>query len=206
MNLHYRKEFNLSEFWTRKLFSRSIPIRGLQDLVVERCLVSLKPLIYSPMGDPVIMLSYRRSDSLAETGRIYDHLVRRFGKISIFRDVDSIPLGKDFRECLEHAVEHCKVLIAIIGPNWLDIIDEDGNRRLDSPTDLLRLEIEAALRREIPVIPVLVNGGEMPKVNALPRKLRAITRLQGIRIQHDPSFKRDMHQLIDGIEKLLRIS
>ena len=107
---------------------------------------------------PNIFISYRREDSADISGRINDRLVERFGKNAVFKDVDSIPIGRDFRRHLQEAVGRCDALLVIIGKQWCDATDEHGKRRLDDPRDHLRIEIETALERgDIPVIPVLVQ-------------------------------------------------
>src|SRR6476659_10190381 len=101
-----------------------------------------------------VFISYRRDDSADVTGRIYDRLAQKYGAANVVMDVDSIPLGVDFREFLGSAVGRCRVLLAVIGPQWLPILA----RRREAPLDFVRLEIEAALERRIPVIPALVSG------------------------------------------------
>ncbi len=93
-----------------------------------------------------IFISYRRSDSADIAGRIYDRLTGRFGRNPIFKDVDSIPLGLDFKEFLDAKVSECSVLLAIIGDRWLEAIDELGERRLNDPADFVRIEIEFAMK------------------------------------------------------------
>ncbi len=90
----------------------------------------------------VIFVSYRRTDSAHVAGRIYDRLVGGFSKASIFKDVDSIPLGLDFKEYLDEKVSECSVLLALIGDRWLEARDSTGRRRLDDPSDFVRIEIE----------------------------------------------------------------
>jgi len=151
-----------------------------------------------------IFISYRRSDSADITGRIYDRLIGRFGKEPIFKDVDSIPLGLDFVEYLDMKVGECDVLLAIIGGNWLDAKDENGNNRLDNPADFVRIEIQAALDRNIPVIPLLVRDTRMPREEDLPLKLRKLVYRNGTPIRSDPDFHRDMDSLLGALEKLVR--
>src|SRR5262245_35720658 len=103
-----------------------------------------------------LFISYRREDSQHITGRIYDRLVQEFGQPNVFKDVDSIPLGSDFRQVLNEAVSQCDALVAVIGESWLQVPDRAGKKRLDSKNDFIRVEIEAALERGIPVIPVVV--------------------------------------------------
>jgi hypothetical protein len=92
------------------------------------------------------------------------------------------------------------MLIAIIGPKWATTCDDDGNRRLAAADDLVRLEIEAALNRNIRVIPVLVDGAEMPKPQQLPASLAALARRNGLRIRHE-SFRQDVRRLLQAVEK-----
>lgn len=150
-----------------------------------------------------IFISYRRDDSRAQTGRIYDHLESHFGRNRVFIDVDSIPLGVEFPQRLDQAVKRCQVFLAIIGSKWLAVTNDAGQRRIDSPTDWVRLEIEAALRHEIPIIPVLVDGGTMPNADLLPGDLKSLPKWQTSKIRHDPDFRRDIRRLIKGIEEVL---
>src|ERR1700686_4306387 len=108
----------------------------------------------------MIALSYRREDSVAVAGRLYDRLQSAFGRENVFMDFDSIPPGVDFREHIMRSIERSHVLVAVIGPNWLG--DKGGLRRIDNPNDFVRFEIGSALARGIPVIPVLANDARMP--------------------------------------------
>jgi hypothetical protein len=76
-----------------------------------------------------LFISYRRSDSEAYTGRVYDRLVQHFGREQVFKDVDAIPLGVDFRTHLKSVIANCHAVIAVIGRSWLDARDEAGARR-----------------------------------------------------------------------------
>jgi TIR domain len=148
----------------------------------------------------VIFISYRRQDSGDVTGRIYDRLVQQFGREAIFKDVDSIPLGVDFRGVLDKAVGQCNLLLAVIGRQWLSSQNESGARRLDDARDFVRIEIEAALQRNIPVIPLLVQGAMTPGENDLPPSLQALVYRNAIPIRPDPDFHPDVDRLIKGIE------
>ena len=150
-----------------------------------------------------IFISYRRQDSADITGRIYDRLIQRFGKEQIFKDVDSIPLGVDFREHLNRMVGNCDVVLAVMGDRWLTADDPDRNRRLDDPKDFVRIELEAALERKIPVIPVLVREAQMPEERELPAALAALAYRNGIAVRTDPDFHHDMDRLIVGVESHL---
>ncbi|MCL4878322.1 MAG: FHA domain-containing protein [Anaerolineae bacterium] len=152
---------------------------------------------------PRIFISYRRADSRKDVGRIYDRLVDAFGKENIFKDVDSIPLGKDFREVLREAVAQCDVLLAIIGRHWLDIKDENGNRRLDDPGDFVRIEIESGLQRDsCLVIPVLVDNAILPRADALPTDLRELTFKNATVVRDDPDFHNDVTRIIRELSRI----
>jgi hypothetical protein len=146
-----------------------------------------------------IFISYRREDSADISGRISDRLVDRFGKNAVFKDVDSIPIGRDFRTHLQEAVGRCDALLAIIGKQWCDA-SVNGKRRLDDPRDHLRIELESALARNIPVIPVLVQGASMPEEEMLPESLRSLAYRHAIPVRPDPDFNVDLDRLMRGME------
>ena len=147
-----------------------------------------------------IFISYRRSDSNDVTGRIHDHLELYFGKDAIFRDIDSITLG-DFPNQLDRALNESSVMLAVIGPTWIDTADKNG-RRLDEPGDFVRQEIAAALKRKIPVIPVLISGAHMPKREELPAILKTLARQQAFEIRTARDFRRDVGELCRRISQL----
>ena len=153
-----------------------------------------------------IFISYRRSGSISEAGRIYDRLVTEFGKGNVFKDVDSIPLGIDFAEYIAQEVGKCQALLVIIDKTWVTVKDIDGNRRLYSQNDFVRIEIEAALEREIPIIPILLEGVSIPDISDLPESLHPLVRRNGVRVGHDPRFHSDMNRLIKGLRTLIFIS
>jgi hypothetical protein len=123
---------------------------------------SATPVKQSPSLAPGIFISYRRQDAPHLAGRLYDRLGEHFGQERVFMDVDSIEPGLDFGEIIERAVSSSAVMLVLIGDKWLTTTDPRGRQRLDNPDDYVRLEIEAALGREIRVIPVLVEGAAMP--------------------------------------------
>lgn len=141
-----------------------------------------------------IFVSYRREDSADVTGRLCDALEREFGAENIFRDVDSIPLGVDFREHLGAAVQRCRVLLAVIGRNWAGSV-EGGSRRIDDPADFVRVEVESAIARGVPVIPLLVGQAAMPKADALPAALAPLAYRNGMSLRPDPDFRNDVARL-----------
>jgi hypothetical protein len=131
-----------------------------------------------------IFISYRRDDSEGEAGRLYDDLIRVFGTNAVFMDVSDIHPGKDFRQAIDDNVAKSAVLLAIIGPGWTTIKDASGVRRLDQPNDFVRLEITSALTRGIDVIPVLVHGARMPKLDELPESLQNLAYRNCVELTH----------------------
>jgi hypothetical protein len=142
-----------------------------------------------------VFISYRREDSAGHAGRVQDRLAREFGRDLLFMDVDGIPLGRNFVKVLQEEVAKCSVLLAVIGREWLGARAEDGTRRLDNPNDFVRVEIAAALQRDIPVIPILLDGTKVPRADQLPNDLQELTLRNGLGVRHS-SFHADMDILI----------
>ena len=152
-----------------------------------------------------IFISYRREDSAWQAGRIYDRLVARFGKESIFKDVDVIQAGDNFQQRIDEAVSQCDVLIAIIGQKWLSVTDEKERRRLDNPADWVRLEIETALNREnVRVIPILLDKVSMPATQDLPISLQPLCYRHAASIRQDPDFRKDVDYVLRIVEQHLK--
>lgn len=150
---------------------------------------------------PRIFISYRRQDSSNMTGRIHDRLVREFGDRNVFRDVYDIPAGSDFRAILNKEVSQCNIFLAIIGPQWVDVTDSQGNRRLDNPNDFVRIEVESALKNpRTLVIPVLVKNANMPVEEDLPESLRDLCYRNAVKVRTDPDFPRDSEMLTNQIK------
>ncbi len=159
----------------------------------------------SRSGPPLkIFISYRRADSADVVGRIYDSLVQEFGRESIFKDVDSIPMGVDFRKFLADSVTQCNVFLAIIGRHWL--VTEDGRRRLDDSTDWVRIEIESALARNIPVVPITVSGASLPPASELPASLQDLVYRNSMAVRSDPDFHHDMQRLAKSIQSATEVT
>jgi hypothetical protein len=148
---------------------------------------------------PRIFISYRRQDSRGDAGRIYDRLRPEFGEANLFMDVTAIPLGVNFVKVLREEVARCDVLLAVIGPTWLDARDDDGARRLDNANDFVRVEVGAALQRDIPVIPVLLEGTRMPRIQQLPGDLHELAQRNALDVRHT-SFHADMDKLVAGLK------
>jgi hypothetical protein len=149
-----------------------------------------------------IFISYRRADSEGYAGWLFDQLSPRFGTRNIFRDVVSIHPGDNFARKIEESVQACDALLALIGPQWLTIKDEQGRLRLEDPNDYVRLEIAAALARDIRVIPILVQGASMPEAAALPENLKPLALRNAIELS-STRFHMDVEPLIDAIEQAM---
>jgi TIR domain len=150
-----------------------------------------------------VFISYRRDDSSGSTGRLHDRLEREFGRDLLFMDVDAaIPLGVNFVKILREEVAKCDVLLAVVGPNWLNASDDKGNRRLDNANDFVRIEIAAALQRDIHVIPILLDGAKVPKIDQLPDELKELPLRNGLEVRH-ASFHGDVDRLARGLKKIL---
>ena len=147
---------------------------------------------------PKIFVCHRREDTADVAGRIFDRLVMNYGDQQILKHLDSIPLGVDFREYLGRMVGECDVLLAVIGPRWLDA--EGDTSRLDDPRDFVRIEIESALTREIPVVPLFVGGASMPWEEDVPESIRPFVYRNGVPVRPDPDFHGDMDRVIAGLD------
>jgi formylglycine-generating enzyme required for sulfatase activity len=145
-----------------------------------------------------IFLSYRRQDSAGVAGRIYDRLRAHFGDDGVFMDIDSIPFGEDFREHIDAAVGQCEVVLAVIGPKWAG--ETDDKRRIDDPKDFVRIELESALHRRLPVIPILIDHASMPAEADLPSSLDRLAFRNAIEVDQGRDFHAHVTRLIRGID------
>lgn len=132
-----------------------------------------------------VFINYRRGDSSGYAGRLYDALADRSPNWQVFMDIDTIEPGTDFVTVIDQALNNCDVVIAVIGDQWIAAADAKGQRRLDDPNDFVRLELAAALERDVRVIPALVQGTEMPSASEFPDVLA-------------PLARRHAHELSDG--------
>ena len=148
---------------------------------------------------PKIFISYRRGDSIAYAGRIHDHLSQHFGADKVFMDIGGIAPGEDFVNVLDTRVADSDVVIALIGPGWLNASDERG-RRIDQPDDFVRYELAAALEQGKRLIPVLVSGARMPGADQLPPALARLARCQAHPVD-DSRFAYDLDALIRTLER-----
>jgi hypothetical protein len=151
-----------------------------------------------------IFISYRRQDSAPYAGRLYDRLSEVFGPDNVFMDVDDIDPGADFASLIEQKVTSCDALVAVIGRNW-PASGEAQRSRLDDPHDFVRLELELALRRNVLVIPVLVEGALMPAANDIPAGLHEFTQRQAVELS-DRDFNHGFEKLLNALETVPALS
>lgn len=149
-----------------------------------------------------IFINYRRDDAPGVAGRLFDQLARSFPRRDLFMDVDAIKPGLDFVKQLDAQVAQCDVLLALVGPHWLHAKDQSGNRRLEGDKDYVRIEIASALERDIPVIPVLIDGTEMPPEGSLPDDLKNLTRRQSLELRHT-RFTSDANAIVLALKDCL---
>ena len=149
-----------------------------------------------------IFVNYRRDDAPGVAGRLFDRLSMNFAQSEMFMDVDAMKPGLDFVKQLDEQVSKCSVMLAIIGPGWLNARDEKGRRRLDLPRDSVRVELASALKREIPVIPLLVNGTAMPSEDDLPDDLKPLANRHGLELRHS-RFAADSDAVIRALTEIM---
>ncbi len=145
-------------------------------------------------GADRIFINYRRADTRWAAARLYDGLSQRLGADGLFMDVDSIPPGVDFVEYLNDFVDRSSAIIVLIGPDWLTVTDETGQRRIDDPDDFVNIEICRAMERNVSVIPVLVDEASMPSEAELPERLKGLARRQAVRLDHK-TYGQDLERL-----------
>jgi hypothetical protein len=150
-----------------------------------------------------LFLCYRRADSGPFADRLYRALAARFGEDNVFRDVEAIRLGEDFRQSVQRAIAGCDVFLPLIGPGWLGAADDEGARRLDRPSDPVRIELESAIARGLRIVPILVGGARMPRRDRMPAGLHEVSNLAGAQITGDPTNPADP-ALAASIEALIR--
>ena len=149
-----------------------------------------------------IFISYRRGDSAAWAGRIWEHLTGAFGPERVFMDVDSINLGEDFLDVIERYIDLIDVMLVIIGQRSVDAADAQGRRRLDLDGDFVAIEVGRALERGCRVVPLLVDQASMPEAEELPPRLSVLARRHAVDVSH-AAFARDMERLISSLTPLL---
>jgi len=150
----------------------------------------------------LIFVSYRRQDTQSATGRLCDKLQAHFGHDQVFHDIESIDAGSSFPEIIASKIAESSIVLVMIGRHWLDVAGNEGKARLFDPGDYVRLEVAAALERRIPVIPVLVEGAQMPVAAVLPESIAALASRQAHEIT-EQRWQYDTDLLVKEIERFV---
>lgn len=153
--------------------------------------------------NPKIIVSYRRSDS-AMAGRIFDRLAQHFGKTSLFIDIDNVPFGVDFRKHIDDALKASDLMIAVVGEKWLGP-QAGGKLRIMNEADPVRVELETALKRDITVLPVLLDGTSMPDPADLPEAIRDFAYRNALEVESGRDFNMHIERLVRAIEQILGV-
>ena len=149
-----------------------------------------------------IFISYRRDDSQIASQSIYEALVKEIGFDQVFFDIDDIPYGVNFKTHLDRVVSECGIMLVMIGPDWSNATDAKGQRRLDDPTDFVRIEVESAIERGLTVIPVLLKGARMPSADELPDSLKEFTFLNAAVVEWGADLRAHRERLFKVIRRL----
>jgi hypothetical protein len=147
-----------------------------------------------------VFLSYRRTDVGGYAGRLHDDLVSHLGPKNVFQDVAAIPVGQDFTQVIDRQLDDCEAVLAVIGPGWLTASTDTDTPRLQEPDDYVRLELHRALRRGIPVVPVLVGGARLPAADELPPELTELVRRQSVTLR-DETWRADVRGLVQSLRQ-----
>jgi len=142
-----------------------------------------------------VFISYRRQTAAGEARALFNDLVARLGKNAVFMDVDSISLGRDFRNELQKTLAACDLMLVLIDKDWAAAKDERGQTRLENAGDFVRMEIEAALKRDIVVTPVLVKGAQMPAAKELPPEISDLVYRNAFELSHG-RWESDVREMI----------
>src|SRR5579871_3266789 len=152
-----------------------------------------------------IFLSYRRDDCPYAAHLVHTRLAKDFGASRVFMDIDDIPLGEDFRTHIAQTIEGCSIAVAVIGDHWHGISSTPGAPpRIHDPDDFVRTEIEIALRRKIPVIPVLVGGAKLPSKVSLPESLHELIFRNAVEVRAGKDCHAQLSTLSSGIDRHLQ--
>ena len=152
---------------------------------------------------PTIFISYRQEESRHIVGRIFDRLANHYGRSNIFVDIEAMPLGVDFRAHLRTTIETSEIVLVVIGSQWLSVQNESGRPRITDTRDWVRIELEAALAKGIPVIPLCVDRVPMPNARELPKSLRKFAFHHSTCIDSGSDFHSHMDRLIRSMDEQL---
>ena len=147
-----------------------------------------------------IFINYRRDDTSTNASRLYEWLAERYGDDQVFMDVDAIEPGVRWREAIDRAVGSSNLVLALIGTEWLTSL----SRRLNDEDDFMRYELETALRRDVRIIPVLVEGAKMPRSDELPDSLAGLPEFQAFEVRNE-RFRYDKEELLRRVDRAVGI-
>ncbi len=147
-----------------------------------------------------IFISHRVDDAGGTAGRIYDALVQEFGKERVFFDGESLHRGDNWREKIEQTLDETDAMIVVIGRGWLEEFDA---RRSQGTRDVHKQELEAALKRQLPMFLTLVDGAGMPSRDLLPRGLKKLNEIEAQPLPQK-GFQHYVERLVQDIEERLR--
>lgn len=146
-----------------------------------------------------LFISYRRQESSHVAGRIYDHLEREFGQSKVFLDVEAIPIGSDFRSQIRGALLDCTAMVLVIGRRWSKLFERGVFGSWGDRVDYVPTEIELALEHSVRILPILVDGAEMPQKATLPKSVRQVCHLQAAPIRAGLDFRTDIARVTTAI-------
>jgi hypothetical protein len=148
----------------------------------------------------VIFISYRRKDSGGHAGRLHEELVRRYGRESIFMDIDSLHGGVEFRDRIHEALDASDTALVLIGETWTGPTHDDEARRIDREDDLVRREVAGALaHKTVTVVPILVEEAELPGASELPEELSSLRNLHVCRLRNS-EWKSDVRRIAQAVD------
>jgi hypothetical protein len=150
-----------------------------------------------------VFISYRGDDSNGYAVLLYLALARRFGRAAVFLDSASLAPGCDFAGELVTKVRQAAVVFAVIGSRWLAATDAQGRRRIDNPGDWIRRELAEAFAAKTAVVPVLLDGAELPPGAELPADVAALSRCHYRRLRHRDALA-DLARLAADARVLIR--
>jgi TIR domain len=173
--------------------------RKLPSAQLLRCLFGRRR---NPPEEGPIFISYRWDDSQVAVDGIGNYLRQHFGEGGVFQDIQ-IEAGEDYRDAIRRELGHCYAVLVVIGRRWLDAADQHGRRRLDNPNDMVRREVEFALEHDahIRVIPVLVEGAQMPRARELPESIHRLAYRIAAEVRPGKPWPHDMSKLAQRLER-----
>ncbi len=179
------------------LVTPSVVEIGFVSIAISLLIMTWVKSSYYSSPNCSVFLSYRRNDNAHAIDRIQDRLEKEFAKGKVFRDTSSIDISENFNSVIEDAIECSEVFIVVIGQNWLGNEGNSSRLRISYSDDYPRREVESALKHNLKIIPVFIDGASMPDELLLPESIRPLVFQHGIKIRPDPEFAHDMGELVN---------